>query len=345
MSADLDLEQRYRRVLRLLPRYYRAQWEEDMVATFLDGWLTGDPDEDSVTMEYDRPTRDEVLSVAGLAARLYLGGVGAPGRYFAWGQAVRNAVLGVMLAHAVWGLGQLVIFARSRNLIGWLPPPAGGFWVQLEYATGYAWIVVFIALLLADYRTARALAALVVAADVVSLAHLQLNGFLTAPMAPFVNWSHLILFDLGPVLAMAAFHRDAPPPRRRPWLLALAGWFLLLSVPAMVTEASGHGAWVPDDAGICCLLVSLLCLAHAVRVWSGRAGSGAGVWSLSLVLFAAVAGLYRITSLALYAYDGHMLRVSVVELLILVAAAVLVAPDAVRSQSALPAPSVSRQPG
>ncbi len=70
MSGDLDLEQRYRRVLRLLPRYYRDKWEEDMVAAFLDGWLTGDPDEDSVTMEYDRPTREEIVSVIGLAARL-----------------------------------------------------------------------------------------------------------------------------------------------------------------------------------------------------------------------------------------------------------------------------------
>jgi hypothetical protein len=56
MSGDLDLEQRYRRVLRLLPGYYRDQWEEDMVAAFLDGWMTGDPDEDSVTMEFDRPS-------------------------------------------------------------------------------------------------------------------------------------------------------------------------------------------------------------------------------------------------------------------------------------------------
>lgn len=96
-----------------------------MVAAFLDGWMTGDQDEDSVTMEFDRPSRREVVSVAGLAARLYLGGVGTPRRYFAWGQAVRNAVLGVMLAHAVWGLSQLVLFARSRHLIGWLPPAAG----------------------------------------------------------------------------------------------------------------------------------------------------------------------------------------------------------------------------
>ena len=67
MSGHLDLEQRYRRVLRLLPGYYRDRWEEDMVAAFLDGWLTGDPDEDSVTMEYDRPSRQEIASVAGLA--------------------------------------------------------------------------------------------------------------------------------------------------------------------------------------------------------------------------------------------------------------------------------------
>ena len=42
MSGGLDLEQRYRRVLRLLPGYYRDKWEEDMVAAFLDSWLTGD---------------------------------------------------------------------------------------------------------------------------------------------------------------------------------------------------------------------------------------------------------------------------------------------------------------
>jgi len=43
MIGGLDLEQRYRRVLRLLPGYYRDKWEEDMVAAFLDSWLTGWP--------------------------------------------------------------------------------------------------------------------------------------------------------------------------------------------------------------------------------------------------------------------------------------------------------------
>ncbi|HEX4092297.1 MAG TPA: hypothetical protein VHZ33_26560 [Trebonia sp.] len=333
MSGDLDLEQRYRRVLRLLPGYYRAKWEEDMVAAFLDGWLTGDPDEDSVTMEYDRPARQEIVSVVGLAGRLYLGGAGAPRRYFAWGQAVRNAVLGVMLAHAVWGLGELVLFARSRHLIGWLPPPPGGFWPALGYATGYAWIVVFVALVLLDYRTARAIAALVVGADVVAVLHAQLAGTL---VSPFASWATAAVIDVAPVLAMAAFHRDAPPVARRPWLLALPAWYLLVSVPVLAAELHGHAAWVPDVAGRCCLLVGLLCLAHAPRAWSGR--DGTGVWSLTLMLLAAVAGVYRVISLPLFARDPHLIKVGLVELLILAIAAALVAPDAARSQGAMPAP-------
>ena len=340
MSGDLDLEQRYRRVLRLLPGYYRDKWEEDMVAAFLDGWLTGDPDEDSVTMEYDRPTRQEVVSVVGLAVRLNLGGVGTPRRYFAWGQAVRNAVLGVMLAHAVWGLGQLALFARSRHLIGWLPPPAGGFWPTLSYAIGYAWIAVFVALVVADHRTARVIAGLVLGATVASVVHQQLAGILVSPAA---TWTYTVVIDVAPVLAMAAFHRDAPPVRRWPWLLALPAWYLLVSVPVLAAELSGHAAWVPDVAGRCCLLVSLVCLFHAARVWSGRAGTG--VWSLTLLLVAAVTGLYRIISLPIFAQDSHLMMVGLVELVILAAAAALVAPDAIRSQGALPAPPAYRQLG
>ena len=262
MSGDLDLEQRYRRVLRLLPRYYRDKWEEDMVAAFLDGWMTGDPDEDSVTMEYDRPTREEIVSVIGLAARLHLGGVGAPRRYFAWGQAVRNAVLGVMLAHAVWGLGQLALFARSRHLIGWLPPPPGGFWPMLGYATGYAWIVVFVALLLADYRTARVARRPRRRRDRRQRAASAAGGH---PGVAVRDWAYMVVIDVAPVLAMAAFHRDAPPVRRWPWLLALPAWYLLVSVPVLWAELSGHAAWVPDVAGRCCLLLSLVCLFHAAQ--------------------------------------------------------------------------------
>jgi hypothetical protein len=331
MSGALDLEQRYRRALRLLPGYYRDKWEEDMVAAFLDSWLTGGPDEDSVTMEYDRPTRQEIASVVTLAARLYLGGAGAPRRYFAWGQAVRGAVLAVVLANALWGLGQLTQLARSRHLIGWLPPPPSGFWPAVSYAVGYAWIVVLVALVLGDYRIARFIAVPAVAAELAAVLHAQLAGNL---LTPFASWSHWVLIDLAPVLAMGAFHRDAPPPARRPWLLALPGLYLLVYVPLVTAQLTGHDAWVPDNPGLCCLLVALLCAAHAPRAWAGRAGTG--VWSLTLVLLAAVAGLNRVTSLTVYRQDPHLIKVSLAELLILAAAAALVAPDAARTQAAVP---------
>ena len=123
MSGDLDLEQRYRRVLRLLPGYYRDRWEEDMAAAYLDSWLTGDPEVDECVLEFCLPDWPEAASVAGLAARLYLGGAGAPRRYLAWGQAARNAVLAVMVVHAVRGVAALVPLAWSHRAAGWLPAP------------------------------------------------------------------------------------------------------------------------------------------------------------------------------------------------------------------------------
>jgi hypothetical protein len=171
VSGGLDLEQRYRRVLRLLPGYYRDMWEEDMVAAFLDSWLTGDPEEDEAILEFCKPTWPEVASVAGLATRLYLGGAGTPRRYFAWGQAARRAVLAVTLVQATRGLDVLVLTAWSRRVFGWLPAPPAGIAPgtpggilppAVWYLVAYAWIVSFVALLLGRYRTAQVIAALAI---------------------------------------------------------------------------------------------------------------------------------------------------------------------------------------
>jgi hypothetical protein len=64
-----NLERRYRRVLRLLPGWYRRQWEQDMVAAFLDSWLTGDADADEYISKAAGPGWAETASVAGLAVR------------------------------------------------------------------------------------------------------------------------------------------------------------------------------------------------------------------------------------------------------------------------------------
>jgi hypothetical protein len=341
MSGALGLEQRYRRVLRLLPGYYRERWEQDMVAAFLDSWHTGDPEDDEWALEFCKPTWPEVASVVGLAARLYLGGQATPRRYFAWGQAVRRAVLTVMLVHAVLGLEVLVRTAWSRRLFGLPAPPAnlavfspGGIWPTVYHLVNVAWIVIFVTLALGHYRTARILAALAIVPGLVALLQAQLTGIMPAPFGPWAWW---VLFNLALVLAMAAFHRDAPPLARLPWLLALPVGYLLVYVPVLALLATGNTSWLPDFPGLCCLLAALACLAHAPRAWSRQAG-GSGVWSLTLTLLAAVAGAYRIVTLTGYVHDPHLIKVSLAELVILVAAAALVAPDAARAQAATPAP-------
>jgi hypothetical protein len=346
-----NLERRYRRVLRLLPGWYRDKWEQDMVAAFLDGWLTGDPEADEYITWAAGPSWGEVASVAGLAARLYLGGAGTP-RRFAWGQAVRRAALALTLVQAARGLNILVRTVWGRRVFGWLPaPPANlvpgtphSFLPPVVwYLVAYAWIVVFVTLVVRYYRTAQVIAALAIIPDLVWVLQGQLTGRLPAPSIGS-SWAFWVLINLAPVLAMTAFHRDAPPAPRWPWLLALPVTFLLVYVPVLAVQATGNSAWVPDFSGLCCILVALACVAHAPRAWS-RQSAGSGVWSLALTLLAAVAGAYRIFSLADYLHDPHLIAVSLAELLILAAAVALVAPDAARAQTATPAPPPVSVPG
>jgi hypothetical protein len=337
------LERRYRRVLRLLPGWYREQWEQDMVATFLDSWLTGDAEADAYITKAAGPGWAEVASVAGLALRLYLGGPATPRRY-AWGQALRRAVLSLILVHAVLAVNFLVLLVWSRRLADWLHvlpwslvvawPDSVGVWPMVFYLVNAAWITAFVSLALGHYPTARVLAMLAIIPGLVALLQAQLTGIMPAPFGPWVFW---VLLDLPPVLCMTAFHRDAPPAASRQWLLALPVGYVLVYGPLLTLRATGNSAWAPDFAGLCCILVSLACLAHAPRAWSRRAAD-AGLWSLTLVLLAAVAGAYRIVSLTDYLSDPHLIKVSLAELLILLTAVALVAPDAARAQTAKAAP-------
>ena len=346
-----NLERRYRRVLRLLPGYYRKQWEEDMITALLDGWLTGDPETDEYITTEAWPGWAEVTSVIGLAARLYLGGAGTPRRYFAWGQAVRRAVLAAVLVHAVLGLDVLVQTAWNRRLFGLPAPPAilwaaspGGVWFTVFYGVNAVWIVIFVALVLGHYRTARVLAVLAVVPGLVASLQAQFTGSMPAL---FASWAFWVPLTLVPVLAMAAFHRDSPLAARWPWLLALPAGYVLVYGTLLALQASGNFAWVPDFPGQCCLLAALACLARAPSAWSRRAagsGAGSGAWSLALVLLAAVTAVYRIASLTAYPNDPHLIAVGLAELLILGTAAALIAPDAARAQAATPSPPPAPQP-
>jgi hypothetical protein len=329
------LEQRYRRALRILPSYYRQRWEEDMVTAFLESSLTGDPEEDEFIAEYGKPSLPEIASIAALAARLYLGGAGAPRRYFAWGQATRWAVLVVLLEHAVRALAGLVFLAWAHRLLGWLPAPpahvlaaqsAVGLWPTVWYAVGYAWIAAYLALVLGYRRTAQVIAVLAIAPDLIYLVQSQFGLGQVPRLVPWAigPWAMWALIDLVPVLALAAFHRDAPKVAPRPWLLALPVTFLLVAVPLLAVEFTGHDGWVPGAPGLFCVLVAVACLVHAVR---SRTRATSGLWSLTLMLLAADVGLLRIFTLGVYPNDPRMIWIGLLELAVLAAAAALVAPD------------------
>jgi hypothetical protein len=329
------LEQRYRRALRILPSYYRQRWEEDMVTAFLESSLTGDPEEDEFIAEYGKPSLPEIASIAALAARLYLGGAGAPRRYFAWGQATRWAVLVVLLEHAVRALAGLVFLAWAHRLLGWLPAPpahvlaaqsAVGLWPTVWYAVGYAWIAAYLALVLGYRRTAQVIAVLAIAPDLIYLVQSQFGLGQVPRLVPWAigPWAMWALIDLVPVLALAAFHRDAPKVAPRPWLLALPVTFLLVAVPLLAVEFTGHDGWVPGAPGLFCVLVAVACLVHAVR---SRTRATSGLWSLTLMLLAADVGLLRIFTLGVYPNDPRMIWIGLLELAVMAAAAALVAPD------------------
>ena len=335
-----DLEQRYRRALRLLPGWYRQHWEQDMVAAFLDSWLTGDPAADEYISKTAGPSSAEVASVAVLAVRLHLAGPRTPRRY-AWGHAIRRAVLAVTLVHALLAVNVLVFLMWGRRLTGWLPAlPAnlltaspGGAWDTAYYLVCVAWIAIFLTLSLGHYRLARILAAPAIVTGLVALVQAQLTGIMPAPFGPWIFW---VLIDLAPVLAMTAFRRDALAAAPGPWLLALPAGYVLVYGPLLALQATGNFAWLPDFSGLCCFLVSLACLAHAPRARS-RQAAGTGLWSLTLVLLAAVAGAYRIVTLTDYLHDPHLIIVSLAELLIVLAALALIVPDAARAQTTPPA--------
>lgn len=337
-----ELERRYRRVLRLLPGWYRKQWEQDMVAAFLDSRLTGDPAADEyIISETSGPGWTEAASVVALAVRLHLRGAETARRH-AWGQAIRRSVLAILMVHAVMDVDILVFLERDHRLVGWLPPPpaslviaaSGGVWDVAYCLVSIAWIGMFGALALGHHRTARVLAVPAVVPGLAALIHAQLTG---VTPAPFPGWPFWVLLDLAPVLAMAAFHRDAPPAAPRPWLLALPAGYLLVYGPLLALQATSNSAWLPDFPGLCCILVGLACLAHVPRARSRQAG-GTGPWSLTLVLLAAIAGAYRIATLPDYLHDPHLIAVSLVELLIMLAMVALVVHDAGHTQRATAAP-------
>ncbi|MEU4544246.1 hypothetical protein [Nonomuraea dietziae] len=203
------LEQRYRFVLRMLPASYRAEREEEMVDAFLDG-AGNVPDEDNA-----RPSLSEIASVAGLAVRTRIGGLGAPPRARATGDAVRLFALLGLGYHAAlaWDnlAAQLVFFGLERAAPDeYLVTGAQWAWPLVWIAQGLVWAAAFVMLALAKVRPAKVLA-------VTGLAAFVLTSVVRALMWPeTLGWSTLafLMVTALPVVALlTAYHADSPPVR------------------------------------------------------------------------------------------------------------------------------------
>jgi hypothetical protein len=328
MSSLLEL--RYRWWLRLLPGDYRDRWEEDMVAAFLDSKKTGDPGKDTFIAESGHPDWREEASVVALAIRLRLGGGEAPPRYVAWGQAVRSAVLIIILARVMMDARAVLFVAWAHRLIGWpSAPPAHfnltlGIWPAMWYAVRCTWLAVYLGLVLGYRRAAQLLAVLAAAADLTYLVASPPSAFGPLRIEP---WAYWLLFDLAPVLAMAAFHRDAPPVPRRPWLAVLPAGLVLAAVPLFVIQVTHSALTLQDPAGLFCILIAGAGLLRLLLAWSGRAKHGSP-WSLTLTLLAAAALALRVASLADYRYSPHIITTGTVEGLAVIAVGLALSRDA-----------------
>jgi hypothetical protein len=351
------IEERYRRVLRLLPASYRRQWEDEMVATFLESVERDDPEDAEFVADYGRPSWSEVASVVTLAvrlrlgtARLRLGAAGATPRHVAWGEAVRLVALVMLLAHAVAvgidTLSRLWLTGRiSWPVVPAVDPaalPPVDLWQAAASVSGFVWLSVYLALVLGQRRVAQVLAlpAFVLGAVGPVWAAVQriVDG---APGLLLTLWSELLI-DAVLVLALLAFHRDAPPPRRRPWLVALAAGIAV--VPALALTVQGLGPVPPplDFLGLCCLALVAAAGAHLagpVLGWGSRTPS----WSLALALLAGAALVLRLVTLldvlllAPFPGRGSVLATGFVEAVAVLAVGAPLTRLAVRALRRLPA--------
>ncbi|MFC3383216.1 hypothetical protein [Couchioplanes azureus] len=355
------LEERYRRVLRLLPADYRQAWEEDMVASFLQAAHAADPD-DPEGVEIGVPSRAEVASVAALALRLRLGGVGAAPRPFAWGEAVRRVALIGLLAHAIGALvGVLFMVWIAGQLPGLMRLPdaePAGFtdrWLALWSLTGLLWLPAYLSAVHGHRRAARNLAVVAFVPVLIS----SVVGLVDGVPGFTLTQVYWLLFDAVPVLALAAFGPQSPPVRARPWLVALpvggAATFAALLAAQPVPGRELLAQALADWPGLWCAALTAAAVVHLVAARPSR--RRAPTWPLALALLVpAVLGL-RLTTLLDYlgfavptADNAALATVGVIQCAVVAGVGALLAGVAARRLRRLPTvapstPAPSSSPG
>ncbi|ANZ40777.1 hypothetical protein BBK82_37095 [Lentzea guizhouensis] len=211
-----NLERRYRRLLKVLPGWYRQDREEEMVGIFLAERT------DALDLEHSWPGWGELWATLGLAVRTHLAAgaalVHVPDRARWRGEVVRAlGMLGLLLGVFYAGAA-LTSAALSHG------DPLWGSSVTWLRVFDAAPVAAFVALLAGRRTPAKLLAALGFVPTVLAL----------ATPGPLVYWA---AFQLPSVVLFVAlclgFHREAPTPpaSRQAWwgggaaLLGVVGGF------------------------------------------------------------------------------------------------------------------------
>ncbi len=285
------LEARYRSLLRILPAGYRAEWEDEMVATFLASTLSADAEDAEYEAEFGRPGLAEVASVVGLAVRLRLPGGGHAARPRLMGDAVRLvALIGLLVSAASGTVGTLAHLWVIGKLPGVAPPgvpvePLPGVVAMTEVLLVATALPAYLALVTGHRSLARTLASISIGAVVfIAVANL-VTGY------PFLagRWLSSLL-DLVIFAALWAHHDDAPPVPRRPWLPALPAAVAVVATAFVATASFEVTWWLIDWPAMSCAVVAVGLAVHLVR-------GGPPEWSLALALLGAVVLVQRLVTL------------------------------------------------
>jgi hypothetical protein len=304
------LEERYRRVLRLLPASYRLRWEEEMVEAFLTSVETYDPDRADFLGEFGRPSLGEVASVAALSLRLRLGLAGTPSpRSAAWGGAWRFVALAWLLANAALVATPMIGYLWAPPVLRWMADRVDAVVVDetaptmLWHYAPVLWIAAFFALLLGRLRLARVLAVLLVAREVLTVV-IDAGADLVAGASPLWLYSGpALLFDVGLLATLWAFPAGrAAAPRRGPWVLAFGGAVGVLSAHlALVITTAVHWA-VVDVIGLLAIGVVVAAATHLATYRARRRRDPAP--SLGLAILAGIVLVQRLATYAIAAASG-----------------------------------------
>ncbi|MFB9930431.1 hypothetical protein ACFORO_21180 [Amycolatopsis halotolerans] len=270
-----------RRMVRFLPRWYRADREEELVGALLDAREAG-----GGRLAEGR----ELLSMLGLGLRARLAAGSAPARVVAFGDTVRLvALLGLLwgVLKGVLSLGHDLYdalgFSRTSTLYAAPGSPveaamslyaaqsAQQIWHDIAVAVA---AVVPLALLFAGRRrAARGVAGLVLIAGFAAFLYQYSFSFSPDLLGYFIpQWLPLLLM-------IAGFHIGAPLPSARKWWLALSGvtasalylgifggsdlrglswfvWVAVLVIPAYFAFRRRSPAWSFSLAACCALVLA-----------------------------------------------------------------------------------------